>query len=64
MWELPGGGVLPLTLVPSSSPHLPQPPVKGDHANQPFLSGSFQHHPTCSPRVMSGSTSLQGLGNS
>lgn len=61
MWELPGWwGVLPLTQVPSSSPHFPQPPVKGDHANQPFLSGSFQPHPTCSPRVMSGSTSPEG----
>lgn len=59
-WGLPGLGGLPLTLVPSSPPPSPPPPAKGDHANQQFLSGSFQPHPTCSPGVVSSNTDPAG----
>lgn len=50
--------------VPSSAPHFPAPPAKGDHANQPFLPGSFQPSPTCAPASCQATPTPRRPGNS
>lgn len=50
MWELPGWwGVLPLTLVPSSSPHLPNLPSKETMQINHFCLGVSSTTPPAAP---------------